>query len=343
MHEDHEPGEHGHEAVGGRRALGIALLLTLAFTGAEVAGGLWTGSLALLADAAHMFSDALALGVALAAAIIARRPPDARRTMGYERAEVLGALFNAATLVALAGFILVEAWQRLVSPPDVRGLPMLGIAAGGLVVNLVMAWLLHRAVEGGHDHAHGHLHDAPPGRAPFPSSEPGHASAHGGSDLNLRAALWHVVGDVLGSVAALAAGAALWLGDWRLADPVASVAIASILLVGGVRVGKEAVQVLMQSAPPDLDLVALRGVIEAEPDVLEVHGLHVWCLAPGQTVLTVHVVVREESDPVEACARVRARLLERVPLRHVTVQPEHPTLTCAATVRPAHPPAEEPA
>lgn len=296
-HDDHGHGHnHGHDhGHASERALRLAFILTAVFMAAEVVGGLWTGSLALLADAAHMLSDAGALGIALLAARVARRPADGLRTMGYRRVEVLAALLNATTLGVLALGILVEASRRLLEPQEVLGLPMLGIAVSGLMVNGVIAWILGGAGEG---------------------------------DINLRAALWHVLGDALGSVGAIVAALVLWRTGWTLADPIASLAIAGILVFGAARIGLESVRVLMHSTPPGVELESLRQHILAQPGVVEVHQLHVWSLTPGENVFTVHVVVEDAADPVDIAARVRERVVTRMKVRHVTVQPERRSHCC---------------
>jgi cobalt-zinc-cadmium efflux system protein len=293
-HSSHGPsGGHVHTAP--TRVLGRALALTLLFAVVEVFGGIWTGSLALLADATHMFSDALAIGVALAAALVSRLPPDDRRTMGYRRAEVLGAFVNASALVVLAIWIGVEAVKRLASPPAVAGLPMMAIALGGLAVNVVIAFVI----------SHAHI-----------------------ESINLRAALLHVIGDALGSVGALVAGAMVLWGDWRIADPIASLAISAFIGQGAVPMVWESLSVLMQSAPKGVDVAALRAAILAEEGVCDIHQFHLWCLTPGINVLTLHLVVEDGADLVEVTGRVRRRTMELAPLSHVTVQPENGEYPC---------------
>ena len=221
--------------------------------------------------------------------------------MGYRRAEVLGALVNATTLGLLAIWIVVEAVHRLAAPPEVKGLPMMIIATLGLLVNLGLARILH----GAHSHdGHDHL------------------------DLNVRAALWHVIGDALGSVGAMVAGLLLWWKGWALADPIVSVAIAGILVVGGGNLAAESLRVLMQSSPRDLDLRRLEAAIRQIPGVQRVHQLHVWILTPGEDVLTVHVVVDDEVDVVAVTTQVRQRVVQMRRFVHVTVQPERPAQAC---------------
>ena len=293
---------HAHSAHGtASRRLTWALWLTLFYLVVEVVGGILTGSLALMADAAHMLSDAGALAVALAAARIAERPPDRRQTMGYHRAEVVGAGLNAAALAVLGVWIGVEGVGRLFSPHEVIAGPMIVVATVGLLVNLFIAWMLH-------------------------------GDAH---DLNTRAALLHVLGDALGSVGAMVAGGLMLWKGWTWADPAASLIIAIILLFGAVRMLREVVRVLMQAAPAGLDVANLERLITEIEGVSSVHDLHAWSLRPGDDVLTVHVVLDPDADAVTVCARVGKSLMEALPSAHVTVQPEPAEKSCAE--HPGHP------
>lgn len=295
MAHDHS---HSHEAPA--RTLTIALGLTTTYMVIEAVGGLLTGSLALLADAGHMLSDAGALVVALVAARLAERPPDARQTMGYQRAEVLGAALNAGALLVLALWIAVEAIERLQSPSEVVAGPMMVVAGVGLLVNLVVAWVLHRGVH----------------------------------TINTRAALMHVLGDALGSVGALTAGALVAFGGHLWADPAISLVISAILLVGSWRVLREVAAVLMHSTPGHVDVEELEKAILATPGVQSVHALHVWTLRPGEDVLTVHIVVEPGAEIPDVCTRVTETALQRVPSAHVTVQPERVGAACRPPLRP---------
>lgn len=289
MGHDH-PHHHGAPA----RSLTVALGLTATYMVVEAVGGLLTGSLALLADAGHMLSDAGALVVALVAARLAERPPDTRQTMGYQRAEVLGAALNAGALLVLAIWIAAEAVERLQAPGPVLAGPMMAVAATGLAVNLVVAWVLHRGVH----------------------------------TINTRAALLHVLGDALGSVGALTAGALVAWGGLLWADPAISLVISAILLAGSWRVLREVAAVLMHSTPGHVDVGDLeRGILDVA-GVASVHALHVWTLRPGEDVLTVHIVVEPGVDIPEVCAHVTEAALERVPGAHVTVQPERVGVEC---------------
>jgi cobalt-zinc-cadmium efflux system protein len=273
-----------------RRVLAIVLALTLAFTAVEVVGGLLTGSLALLADAAHMLSDNLALGVALFAVWLAGRPSTPERSFGYQRAEILAALANGLILVALAIWIFVEAWRRLSEPPEVLAGWVALVAVFGLVVNLAAAAILNRA---GHD------------------------------TLNMRAALRHVLADALGSTAVLAAALVILFTGWSYADPLAGLAIALLILASSWSILRDSVHILLEGAPRGLDTRALGQRLTQVPGIVEVHDLHVWTITSGFPALAAHVLV----EPGDDC-HARRRELEEVLLReygieHTTLQVDH--------------------
>jgi len=266
----------------------VTLGLVLAYMCAEAVGGLLTGSLALLADAGHMLSDAASLGLALFALWIAQKPRTPERTFGYYRTEILAALVNGATLVAIAVFIVVEAWERFEGTREVDGWPMMWIAVGGLAVNLV-----------------------------------GMAVLHGGKDesLNLRGAWLHVLSDTLGSLQAIVAGVLIWVYGWHWADPAASVLIAGLVTWSSWSLLRDAVNVLMEATPRHLDAGEIQRALAAVPGVREVHDLHVWTITSGFESLSVHVRVAER-DRDEALAELRALLRERFGIDHSTIQIE---------------------
>lgn len=287
---------HVHLEAGGAagasaaRRLGIVLALTAAYTVAEVIGGVLSNSLALLADAGHMLTDSLALLLALLAAWTARRPPDRSRTYGYQRVEILAALFNGVALVVIAVFIFNEAWGRLSRPPQVEVALMAAVAAGGLVVNLLGAWILA-------------------------------GSRHG---LNVRAAYLHVLGDLLGSVGALSAAAAIGLFGWHWADPAAGVAIGLIIVFSAVRLVLESVNVLLEGAPAHLNTGEVRASLVGIAGVADVHDLHLWSLGGRQALLTAHLVL-DHSEPAERVLRAAsAELSSRFGIEHATLQLEPP-------------------
>lgn len=264
------------------------LVLSATYLVAEVVGGYLTNSLALLADAGHMLSDVASLVLALIAMHVAQRPPTLRRTFGYQRAEILAALANGAALVAASVWIVVEAWQRLHVPHEVDGLPMLGIAAGGLVVNIAAMALLH----GGRD-----------------------------ASLNMRGAWLHVATDALGSIGAMIAGALVWRTGASWADPVVSIVIAALVAFSSWRLLRETVDVLMESAPSHVDVAAIRSALKAMPGVRAVHDLHVWSIGSGTVALAGHVQVAPDSAST-LLATICTALREQFGIAHSTIQIE---------------------
>jgi cobalt-zinc-cadmium efflux system protein len=263
----------------------------LGYFGVEVSVGLWSGSLALLADAAHMLTDAAALGLSLAAARIGMRPRSASKTYGYRRAEIIGALVNASAMIVLSLFVMVEAAKRLHSPPAIRGEGVLYTAVIGLAVNVVAAFVLAGSAK---------------------------------HSLNVRSALLHVLGDALGSVAAIVAGACMWFFGLAIADPLASMTISALLMLGSFHVLVEAADVLMEGTPPDLATSDIETTILQTPGVQAVHDLHVWCVTPTEPVLTAHVILTPAAHGTDVAKRVGERLQAIHGLGHVTIQPEAP-------------------
>ena len=273
---------------GRERKLAFAFVLTTLMMIAEAGGGLWSGSLALLADAGHMLVDALALLLAVLGAWMARRPADARRSYGYGRVEVLAGFLNALTQFALVAFIAYEAIERLFAPTPILSGVMFFVAMVGLLVNVVVLRTLH-----GHDH----------------------------DDVNVAGAALHVLGDLLGSVAAvLAALAVRWLG-WLWADPVLSLLVSLLILNSAWRLLRRSAHILLEGVPEGLDTgeieVALRA---ADTSISDVHHLHVWQLASGSRMATVHAQLHDEREGATAIAAINRVLGERFGIRHVTVQ-----------------------
>jgi cobalt-zinc-cadmium efflux system protein len=273
-----------------RRVLAIVLALTAGFTVVEVVGGLATDSLALLADAAHMLSDNLALGLALFAVWLAGRPSTPTRTFGYQRAEILAALFNGLVLVALAIWIFVEAWQRFSDPPEVLAGWVAVVAVLGLGVNLLAARLLHR-----------HAHDT----------------------LNVRAALRHVIADALGSVGVLAAALVIMLTGWRYADPLAGAIIGVLVLASSWAVLRDSVHILLEGAPRGMDPAALGRRLMDVPGVVDVHDLHVWTITSGFPALAAHVLVERGDDCHARRRQLEELLLREYGIEHTTLQVDH--------------------
>ena len=267
--------------------------MVLLYAAAEVVGGLLSGSLALLADAGHMLSDAGALALSLFAIWIARKPATSGHTYGYYRSEILAALVNGATLVAISGYIFYEAFRRLGEPPQVEGGLMMLVAVGGLLVNVVGLAIL----QGGR-----------------------------GESLNVRGAWLHVLTDALGSVGAIAGGVLIWAFGWNWADPVASVLIGMLVIFSAWGLLRETVNVLLEGAPGNIDVDSVRDRILACPGVDDVHDLHVWTITSGMPALSAHVVVEREQFRQETLVRVRECLHHDFGIDHVTIQLERADL-----------------
>lgn len=282
---------HDHAVRASARRLALALGLTLAFFVVEVIAGIYTHSLALLSDAGHMFTDAGALMLALLAQRLSLRPRTRVHTFGFRRAEILAALANGALLVATAAGVIVEAVSRLGEPPAIDAVPMLKVAVIGLAVNGVAALVLGL---GAHD------------------------------NLNVRAALAHVLSDALGSVASIVAALGIIYFGFALADPLASLAIAVLIGYGAVRLLRQTVSILMERVPTGIDLSELEQVIRETRGVADLHDLHAWVISDGFAAVTVHVVLDGASHGTDVARMVGDRVQRRFGIEHVTVQPEAP-------------------
>jgi len=266
----------------------VATALTFAFAVVEALGGWWTGSLALLSDAGHMFTDGLALAFAALAAWMARRPPSERHSYGLGRAEIIAAFVNASVMLAIIAVLSYEAVTRMREPGEVNGGVAALVAAFGLAVNLgVMRWLS--------PHHH---------------------------DLNARAARLHVIGDALGSVAALVSGAVIALTGWTRIDPIASLLICVLIAVSSVRLIRESLHALMEGVPQGLSVDSIGSEMARVGGVLSVHDLHVWTLSGSRTALSAHVVVHSLGHWDRTLAALQERLQEKFGIDHVTLQPE---------------------
>ena len=266
--------------------------MTFAYMLAEIVGGWWAGSLALLADAGHMFSDVAALGLSLFASWIAERPPTPQHSYGYYRAEILAALANGAALVVIAIFVFIEAVQRIGEPQPVQGQLMLAVAVGGLAINLIGLAIL---------------------------------SAGRTESLNIHGAWLHLLTDAMGSVAALAAGALIWAFDWQLADPIASILIGLLVIYSSWELLKESVHILMESTPRRLDIDAVRDALAGAPGVCGVHDLHIWTITSGMESLSAHVVVRQGQSAHESLELIRHLVHAQFGIDHITIQIEPET------------------
>ena len=286
-----------------------AVSLTALVLVGEVAGGLWTHSLALLSDAAHVLMDVVALGLSYVALRMAAREPSDRHSYGLHRAEVLAAVINGGTLFVIAAGIFVEAVRRLQEPEPVKSLEMLLIAAAGLAVNLVVLLVLRGHDDHGHDH---HDHDAD------------HEHAEGPGDLNVRSAWLHVLGDTLSSVGVIIAGLLMWWKGWTLLDPLMSIAIGGVLFFGSGRLLKSGIHILMEGVPEGLHLSEIAQAMAAVPGVREIHDLHVWSLCPGAIALSAHVTVDGAtwSDTSGTQAALKTVLRDRFRIEHTTIQLE---------------------
>jgi cobalt-zinc-cadmium efflux system protein len=279
---------HYHPNSIGHRAFGWSLLFTLGFAAIEASVGLAANSLALIADAGHMLTDSLSLGLAAFAAWLSRRPPSASHSYGLARAEVVAALVNSLIMLALIAFIVYEAWQRFTEPRQVQGTLVFVVALIGLTVNLAVGWLLMR----------------------------------GEKSLNRSAALLHVAGDALGSIAALAAGLVIMFTGWMPIDPILSLVISLLILVSTLNLLRQSLHVLMEGVPRNIDLNAVGNRLSQLEDVAHVHDLHIWSLASGQIALSAHLDVRSLEHWPQVLAAARALLNSEYGIGHTTLQPE---------------------
>jgi len=283
----YEHSHHSHDSSGGR-ALRGALLLTLTFAAVEFVVGWWGGSLALMADAGHMLTDSTALGLAAGAAWIATRPADKRHSWGHGRAEIIAALINGSVMLVLVGVIAWNAVHRFQNPVEVRGLAVMLVAMIGLLINIAVLRVLH----GGKD------------------------------NINVRGARLHVMGDLLGSVAALTSGAVILATGWTPIDPILSLFICVLILVAAFRLIRTALGVVMERVPESLDLEQVRSEMQGLKEVVEIHDLHIWQVSSGRIALSAHVVVADLNGWPDLLARLNALLLERFDIDHPTLQPE---------------------
>jgi cobalt-zinc-cadmium efflux system protein len=283
--------EHGSSArEGNRRALAVVLTLTASFTVVEIIGGLLTGSLALLADAGHMLSDNLSLGIALFASWLAGRPATPEKSFGYRRAEILAALANGMTLVAISVWIFVEAYSRLREPTDVLGGPMLAVAALGLLVNVAGAIVLYRS---------------------------------GGENLNVEGAMRHVVADALGSVGAMLAATVIILTGWRYADPLISIAIGFLILGSSWKLLRDSTNILLEATPRNLNAEEVGHKMAAAEGIVEVHDLHIWTITSGFPALAAHVLVGRDEDCHARRRELEELLAHEFDISHTTLQVDH--------------------
>jgi len=297
MHFHHGHTSHGHthdadhvrpDSRRASRALMAGLSLTFIFAMVELAGGWWFGSLALISDSGHMISDSAALLIAVIASRISQKPPGVRHSYGFARAEIIAALLNGLLLLGIVIIIVVEAIHRLYQPQPVTGLGVVVVALVGLLVNLAVLRIL-----GGGEH-----------------------------NLNTRAARLHVLGDLIGSVAALTAGTVILVSGWYPIDPLLSFVISGLILVSTVRILRDALHVLMEGVPPGINLTEVGQTLAKVAGVKSVHDLHVWTIASGRIALSAHVDVDTMEDWPVTLERIRSTARSRFAIEHVTIQPE---------------------
>lgn len=283
--------DHAHHGAGDSSRGGVflpALLITLGFALIEMLGGFWAHSLALLGDAGHMATDGVALGLAGGAAWLAQRPASSRHTFGFGRMEVIAALVNTLCMLAIVAGLGIEAISRLLHPATVHASAVMVIGGAGLVVNLI----IYKVLE------------------------------HGEQSLNTRAALLHVLGDMLGSVAALVAGIVIWLSGWMPIDPLLSLFIALLILISSVRLLRDAGHVLLEGVPAGLKIEEIGHSMASVAGVTSVHDLHVWSLSSSEISLSAHIVIENMNDWQDILARLQTHLHQQHHIDHSTLQPE---------------------
>ncbi len=287
-HRDGDSAYTHQSRTSGSRPLAIAVALTGGYAVVELIGGLWSGSLALLADSGHMATDSAALLFALAANLIARRPVSDRHSFGLARVEVIAAFVNSIAMLAVVAWIFIEAIDRIRSPVSVKGGEVFVIATIGLLVNIAVAWSLSRDRE----------------------------------NVNTRAAFIHVIGDLLGSVAAIVAGVVIYFGGPLLSDPLLSMFVAALILRSTIGVLKETTFVLLDSVPVGVDYTKVGETLARVPGVLQIHDLHVWSMVPGRSALSAHVLVEDIDDWPVILRQARGILATQFHIDHITLQPE---------------------
>lgn len=287
---------HSHNHTENKRALMISFLLIGIFMIVEVIGGILTNSLALISDAGHMFSDAFALGLSLFAIKLGERKATSKKTFGYRRFEMIAASINGITLIGISLYIFVEAFRRFTNPFHVESLGMLTISTVGLIINIVVAWIL---MSGDKD-----------------------------ENLNIRSAFLHVIGDLLGSLGAIIAALLIYFFDWGMADPIASIVVAILVLISGWRVTKESFHILMEGVPFNIELESVKNSLLNIPHVLDVHDLHIWSLTSGVPMLICHLTIDEMGDHDEILRLAQNILHDQYEIEHSTLQVEKEVNGC---------------
>ena len=289
-HGHHHGHDHAHGHSANKKALFLSFLLITAFMVIEVIGGLLTNSLALLADAGHMLSDAAALGLSFFALKLGERKASQAKTFGYKRFEIIAAALNGLTLILISLYIFYEAFHRFTNPPEVQSKGMLIISIMGLLVNIVAAWIL--------------------------------MSGEKEDNLNVRSAFLHVLGDMLGSVGAIVAALLMIFFGWGMADPIASVIVAILIIISGWRVLKDSFHILMEGAPAQIQLEEVKDSLENITNVKEVHDLHIWSITSGMPMLSCHISISEKAAHDAVLREAQKILHDHFGIEHSTIQVE---------------------
>lgn len=291
-HHSHHGHHHNHNAS--HYVLLISIAIILGFGIVEVIAGYWAHSLALLGDAGHMGSDAISLSIAAFAAWIAKKPPSDKHSYGLGRAEVVAAWVSSLIMLLISVLIIAEAVSRLHEQTPVKSLPLMIVAAIGLIINLLVAWIL----------------------------------AQGQRTLNVRAALLHVMGDVLGSLAALVAGAVIFYTGWFPIDPILSIFISILIMISSIRLLSESIQVLMEGVPTNIRIEEVSARLSALEGIHAIHDLHIWTLSSGILVLSAHVNIKEFSIWPRLLEDLRHTIKTHYQIDHITLQPEPELIDC---------------
>jgi cobalt-zinc-cadmium efflux system protein len=315
---------HNIEPKSDEKKLFFVLCLTAIVMLVEVAGGYLSNSLALLADAGHMFTDVAGLLMSWIAIRLGRRAPDSQRTYGYQRFKILAAYTNGVLLFFLCAVIAAEAFARFASPKEINTNMMLGVALIGLATNIVSLFILKdhagHALGHGHDHSHDHKHDHSHGHD---HDHEHHHHKKPSFDLNIQGAALHIISDLLGSIGAIAAALIIKFTGWQLADPILSLGLSLLIFAYAWRLIKRTVHILLEGAPdPELPNEIRAALLKDVPGLSDVHHIHVWSLTEKQPLATLHVTLEEGRDSQEALTAIQKLLETRFALDHVTVQIE---------------------
>ncbi|KIL73297.1 cation diffusion facilitator family transporter [Bacillus badius] len=282
----HSHGHHHHSS--NKQALKLSFILIATYMIVEVVGGIITNSLALLSDAGHMLSDAAALGLSYFALKFGEKEATLSKTFGYKRFEILAAFINGLTLLVISIYIFVEAYRRIMAPPEVMSMGMLTVSVIGLLVNIAAAYILMKGDKE--------------------------------ENLNVRSAFLHVLGDLLGSVGAIAAALMILFFEWNLADPIASVIVAVLIIISGIRVTKASFHILMEGAPENISVSKVKEALLGMPGVEDVHDLHVWAITSDFPALSCHVVIRPETEGKQLLTSIQKKLHDEFHIEHTTIQ-----------------------